>query len=333
MRFKSKEDADAYYAKYGSYKPQPRPAPVADSMVDFGDEARAIMPTDPMPGPYSKGSPPDLDPRAYLSNDTFPIGGSSYNPYQRFSGGYGGGLADILNYARSEPYGNMNPNYFPRAQTGGNLDYGASGYGGSGFGYDPNSSFTMPSGFGGGMSAETDPVTGETTAGAGALPTAQTSQPLDYGQQGYGGSGFGYNPNRPAVMPSGFGGYGMGRTGNPYGIGTGGMPQTQPYYQSMFGGQSPYMPRNPYASDYGGMGGGGMGGKGGGMSPGQTYQPHTPSSGKGGAQPRPASGWKGGTQHMGTPPSYGQTASSPFGSGIGGMNLYSKAGGIDPGYM
>ena len=280
MRFKSKEDADAYYAKYGSYKPQPRPAPVpepdpvADSMVNFGD--RVIMPTGPMPEPSSTAFPPNFDPRDYLSNDAGffgPMAGGSYNPYQRFYGGYGGGLADILGYRRSEAYGGMNPNYFPRAQTGGNLDYGASGYGGSGF---------VPSGFGGGMLAKTDPVTGETTVGAGALPTAQTSQPLDYGQEGYGGSGFGYDPNRPAAMPSGFGGYGMGRTGNPYGIGTGGIPQTQPYYQSMFGGQSPYMPRNPYAFGYGGMGGGGMGGKGGGMSPGQTYQPYTPSSGKGG---------------------------------------------------
>ena len=76
--------------------------------------------------------------------------------------------------------------------------------------------------------------------------------------------------------------YGMGRTGNPYGIGTGGSPYTQPYFQSGFMSpmnmgygsnyrQGLYMPRNPYGGGYGGYGGKGgyspqpsfMGGKGG----------------------------------------------------------------------
>jgi len=74
----------------------------------------------------------------------------------------------------------------------------------------------------------------------------------------------------------------------------------------------------------------------GGMSPGQTYQPYTlpeipmgagPADPMRALTPRPASGGKGGAQYMGTPPSYGQTASSLLGSGVGGMDLYSRAGG------
>lgn len=42
-------------------------------------------------------------------------------------------------------------------------------------------------------------------------------------------------------------------------------------------------------------------------------------------------GGKGGAQYMGTPPSYGQTASGLFGSGVGGMDLYNRAGGYGGG--
>lgn len=58
---------------------------------------------------------------------------------------------------------------------------------------------------------------------------------------------------QPGVQPisgSGqFGGgyYGAGRTGNPYTIGTGGMPYTTGYFRSQFG--------NPYSGGFGGKGG------------------------------------------------------------------------------
>jgi hypothetical protein len=58
---------------------------------------------------------------------------------------------------------------------------------------------------------------------------------------------------QPGVQPISGGGrfgggyYGAGRTGNPYTIGTGGMPYTNGYFRSQFG--------NPYSGGFGGKGG------------------------------------------------------------------------------
>jgi hypothetical protein len=140
----------------------------------------------------------------------------------------------------------------------------------------PMTSAVMPSGY---LRSEPDSMMnpGAYPSG-GTMPVAQTGGTLDYGQPGYGGTGFGA--------------YGMGRTSNPYTIGTGGTPYTSPYFRGF---------NNPYSGGFGGKGGMARPsygiGKGGQnnmgtfnmMSSGQTYQPYTPSSGhaKGGANAAP----------------------------------------------
>lgn len=94
----------------------------------------------------------------------------------------------------------------------------------------PMTSAVMPSGY---LRSEPDSMMnpGAYPSG-GTMPVAQTGGTLDYGQPGYGGTGFGA--------------YGMGRTSNPYTIGTGGMPQTSPYFRGF---------NSPYSGGFGGKGG------------------------------------------------------------------------------
>jgi hypothetical protein len=164
------------------------------------------------------------------------------------------------NILRSEPDSMMNPSAYP---SGGTMPVAQTG---------GTLDYGQP-GYGGVMA---------TVQNGGTMPVAQTGGTLDYGQPGYGGTGFGA--------------YGMGRTSNPYTIGTGGMPQTSPYFRGF---------NNPYS--------GGFGGKGGGMSPGQTYQPDPRREipmGAGPADPMRAL----------TDPYYRFTPATPPGStGFGGM--------------
>jgi hypothetical protein len=126
--------------------------------------------------------------------------------------------------------------------------------------------------------------------------------------------------------------YGRGRTGNPFGLGTGGSPFTQPYFGAGGGagkgGGNPYAPRGGalFGQNFGQPSYGG--GKGGGMSPGQTYQPYTPAGfgprfnnmGGGGGK------YGGGRSNMGRDYiGFGNTPSNLLGSGIAGMGLYNQA--------
>lgn len=86
----------------------------------------------------------------------------------------------------------------------------------------PMTSAVMPSGY-----SRSEP---DSMMNPGAYPS--TGGTLDYGQPGYGGMGFGS--------------YGMGRTSNPYTIGTGGMPYNNPYFRGF---------NNPYSGGFGGKGG------------------------------------------------------------------------------
>ena len=222
---------------------------------------------------------------------------------------------------------------------------------------------------GGGMMASTDPVTGETTVSAGTFPgfgyggmsPGQTYQPYTPTLP-TGGMGGGMSPGKGGKG----GGMSPGQTFQPYTlpeIPMGAGPAdpmralTDPYYRFTpatppVAASLPPTPASPSVegnvlSEMPGpvnpMDRIAMTTPSGGMSPGQTYQPYTPAGSgfggyggygapMGGTQPRPASGGKGGAQYMGTPPSYGQTASGLFGSGIGGMDLYNRAGGYGGGY-
>lgn len=224
-----------------------------------------------------------------------------------------------------DQYGNFDgpnaPRNQPTAQTGGTLDYGQEGYGGTAVGAGGGIGSLSP--YTGGMLASTDPVTGQTTIGAGNVgpggygisasqplprggggvpedlrylmsndvfptggpvrndrfmnrfgaeprpmfdqPTAQTGGGLDYSQPGYGQSGFMQGSSMMDAL------YGRGRTGNPFGLGTGGSPFTQPYFGSGGGagkgGGNPYAPRGGalFGQNFGQPSYGG--GKGGGMTP------------------------------------------------------------------
>ncbi len=93
----------------------------------------------------------------------------------------------------------------------------------------PMTSAVMPSGY---SRSEPDSMMnpGAYPSG-GTMPVAQTGGTLEYGP-GYGGTGFGS--------------YRMGRTSNPYTIGTGGMPYNSPYFRGF---------NSPYSGGFGGKGG------------------------------------------------------------------------------